>query len=93
MNVQAHEELKSKIWEIANRLRGPYRPPQYRHVMLPMVVLRRLDCVLEPTKDTVLEKFKELQAQEMPESVMVRLLSKAADPNRRHALYNCRPGH
>ena len=49
MNVQAHEELKSKIWEIANRLRGPYRPPQYRLVMLPMVVLRRLDCVLEPS--------------------------------------------
>ena len=88
MNVQAHEELKSKIWEIANRLRGPYRPPQYRLVMLPMVVLRRLDCVLEPTKDAVLKKFKELQAQEMPESVMVRLLSKAADPKRRHALYN-----
>ena len=88
MNVQAHEELKSKIWEIANRLRGPYRPPQYRLVMLPMVVLRRLDCVLEPTKDAVLEKFKELQAQQMPESVMVRVLSKAADPKRRHALYN-----
>ena len=32
MNVQTHEELKAKIWEIANRLRGPYRPPQYRLV-------------------------------------------------------------
>ena len=56
VNVQAHDELKAKIWEIANRLRGPYRPPQYRLVMLPMVVLRRLDCVLEPTKDAVLER-------------------------------------
>jgi hypothetical protein len=37
MNIQTHEELKGKIWEIANRLRGPYRPPQYRLVMLPMV--------------------------------------------------------
>ena len=55
MNVQAHDELKAKIWEITNRLRGPYRPPQYRLVMLPMVVLRRLDCVLEPTKDAVLK--------------------------------------
>lgn len=42
--------------EIASRLRGPYRPPQYRLVILPMVVLRRLDCVLEPTKDAVLKK-------------------------------------
>lgn len=52
MNLLAeqHKAIAGKIWEIANRLRGPYRPPQYRLVMLPMVVLRRLDCVPEPTK-------------------------------------------
>ena len=91
MNVQTHEELKGKIWEIANRLRGPYRPPQYRLVMLPMVVLRRLDCVLEPTKDAVLEKLAELEAQEMPEAALDRLLGKAADPKRKYALYNTSP--
>ena len=88
MTTQTHEELKAKIWEIANRLRGPYRPPQYRLVMLPMVVLRRLDCVLEPTKDAVLKRRDELEAQQMPEAAMDRLLGKAADPNRKHALYN-----
>ena len=88
MNVQAHDGLKSKIWEIANRLRGPYRPPQYRLVMLPMVVLRRLDCVLEPTKDAVLKRRNQLVAQEMPEAAMDRLLGKAADPGRKHPLYN-----
>ena len=88
MTTQTHEELKAKIWEIANRLRGPYRPPQYRLVMLPMVVLRRLDCVLEPTKDAVLKRRDELEAQQMPEVAMDRLLGKAADPNRKHALYN-----
>ncbi|MEP3665228.1 MAG: type I restriction-modification system subunit M N-terminal domain-containing protein, partial [Roseibium sp.] len=91
MNVQAHEDLKGNIWEIANRLRGPYRPPQYRLVMLPMVVLRRLDCVLEPTKDAVLKKYEELQAQQMPEAAMERLLGRAADPDRKHALYNTSP--
>ena len=91
MNVQTHEELKAKIWEIANRLRGPYRPPQYRLVMLPIVVLRRLDCVLEPTKDAVLKKRDELEAQQMPEAAMDRLLGKAADPNRKHPLYNTSP--
>ncbi len=91
MNVQVHEELKAKIWEIANRLRGPYRPPQYRLVMLPMVVLRRLDCVLEPTKDTVLKKRDELEAQQMPEAAMDRLLGNAADPRRKHPLYNTSP--
>jgi len=39
------------IWSIAELLRGPYKPNQYKDVMLPLVVLRRLDCVLEPTKD------------------------------------------
>ena len=91
VNVQTHEQLKSRIWEIANRLRGPYRPPQYRLVMLPIVVLRRLDCVLEPTKDAVLKKFKELEAQQMPEAAMDRLLGKAADPKRRHVFYNTSP--
>ncbi|WP_150523132.1 type I restriction-modification system subunit M [Roseibium sediminis] len=88
MNVQAHEDLKSTIWEIANRLRGPYRPPQYRLVMLPMVVLRRLDCVLEPTKDAVLKQYEKLTAQEVPEKAMIKLLGKAADPKRSHPLYN-----
>ena len=91
MNVQAHEELKAKIWEIANRLRGPYRPPQYRLVMLPMVVLRRLDCVLEPTKDAVLKEHARLEARQTPKPAMERLLGKAADPMRTHPLYNTSP--
>jgi len=91
VNVQAHEQLKSHIWEIANRLRGPYRPPQYRLVMLPMVVLRRLDCLLEPTKGAVIEKFAQLEAQQMPEAAMDRILGKAADPKRKHPLYNTSP--
>ena len=78
MNTQLHEELKGAIWEIANRLRGPYRPPQYRLVMLPLVVLRRLDCVLAPTKDKVLKEYAKLQARGVPEEAMVRLLSRAA---------------
>ena len=50
-------ELSNFIWSIADLLRGPYRPPQYERVMLPLVVLRRFDCVLKPTKQAVLEKF------------------------------------
>ena len=91
MNTQTHEELKSIIWDIANRLRGPYRPPQYRLVMLPIIVLRRLDCVLEPTKDAVLKRHEELQAQQMPEAAIDHLLGKAADPERKYPLYNTSP--
>jgi type I restriction enzyme M protein len=49
------------IWSVADLLRGPYRPNQYKDVMLPMTVLRRLDCVLEPTKNAVLAKLKSLE--------------------------------
>ena len=43
------------IWSIADLLRGPYKPHQYGAVVLPFTILRRLDCVLEPTKPAVLD--------------------------------------
>jgi type I restriction enzyme M protein len=49
------------IWQIADLLRGPYRPPQYERVMLPMTVLRRFDCVLAPTKNAVLNKYENVK--------------------------------
>lgn len=88
LNVQTHKKLTDEIWEIAKRLRGPYRPPQYRHVMLPMVVLRRLDCVLEDTIDRVHDEYKRLTASGTPEKAMDRMLARVADPNRKQPLYN-----
>jgi len=55
------KEKANFIWSVADLLRGPYRPNQYKDVMLPMTVLRRLDCVLEPTKDAVIAKLKSLE--------------------------------
>lgn len=51
----------SFIWSVADLLRGPYKPAQYGRVILPLTVLRRLDCVLEPTKAKVLAKAAELK--------------------------------
>jgi len=53
-----HSHFSNLIWQIADLLRGPYRPPQYERVMLPMTVLRRFDCVLAPTKAKVLAEFE-----------------------------------
>ncbi|NYI44872.1 type I restriction enzyme M protein [Nocardioides aromaticivorans] len=47
--------LGSFIWSIADQLRGPYRPNQYGNVILPLTILRRLDCILEPDRDVVRE--------------------------------------
>ncbi|MEH2207233.1 MAG: type I restriction-modification system subunit M N-terminal domain-containing protein [Nostoc sp.] len=52
-----HHQLSNFIWQIADLLRGPYRPPQYERVMLPMTVLRRFDCVLASTKSQVLAEY------------------------------------
>jgi len=56
-----HQEHANLIWQIADLLRGPYRPPQYERVMLPLTVLRRFDCVLAPTKDAVLQKYEQVK--------------------------------
>jgi type I restriction enzyme M protein len=51
------------IWSVADLLRGDYKQSEYGKVILPLTVLRRLDCVLEPTKDAVLQRAKALKGQ------------------------------
>ena len=48
--------LSAFIWSVADLLRGDYKQSDYRKVILPFTVLRRLDCVLEPSKVHVLEE-------------------------------------
>lgn len=58
MNLASHNKLVSFIWSIADDcLRDVYVRGKYRDVILPMVVLRRLDALLEPTKDAVMEEL------------------------------------
>lgn len=45
------------IWSIANKLRGSYMPDKYGDVIIPMTILRRLECALEPTKKAVTDMF------------------------------------
>ncbi|MGB9987463.1 type I restriction-modification system subunit M [Salarchaeum japonicum] len=57
------QEKVDFIWSVANLLRGDYKQSEYQKVILPLTVLRRLDCVTEPTKDEVLQKYEELEDQ------------------------------
>jgi type I restriction enzyme M protein len=52
-----HQNLSAFIWSVADLLRGDYKQSDYGKVILPFTVLRRLDCVLEPTKAKVLAEF------------------------------------
>ena len=49
------KEKADLIWRVADLLRGDYKQSDYGKVILPMTVIRRLDCVLEPTKQKVLD--------------------------------------
>ena len=65
--------LSSFIWSVADLLRGDYKQSDYGKVILPFTVLRRLDCVLEPTKDAVLaEKDKREAAGLNPEPFLLK---------------------
>jgi len=65
--------LSSFIWSVADLLRGDYKQSEYGKVILPFTVLRRLDCVLEPTKEAVLqEKAARERAGLNPEPFLLR---------------------
>jgi type I restriction enzyme M protein len=62
-SVSQSETVKNHsafIWSVADLLRGNYKQSEYGRVILPLTVLRRLDCVLEPTKAKVLDTAKRL---------------------------------
>jgi len=73
-----HYDMANLIWQIADLLRGPYRPPQYERVMLPMIVLRRFDCVLAPTKAKVLAEYDKRQGSKIDGDALDRKLNAAA---------------
>jgi type I restriction enzyme M protein len=60
------QQLANFIWSVADLLRGPYRPPQYERVMLPLTVLRRFDAVLALSKAAVLKRHAELSSKGIP---------------------------
>lgn len=59
MNSQA--ERANSLWSIAELLRDGFKRGKYQDVILPLPVLRRIDCVLEPTKDAVVRRNAELK--------------------------------
>ena len=77
--VNGHSEKVSFIWSVADLLRGSYKPSDYGKVILPFIVLRRLDCLLEPSKPKVLAALAKLPA--------------SADPAMRETLLNRAAGH
>ncbi len=75
MNHTTHNTLVNFIWNIADDvLRDVYVRGKYRDVILPMTVLRRLDCLLEPTKEKVLEHYKLLEKDNFGQNAVTQQL-------------------
>jgi type I restriction enzyme M protein len=58
-----HSEIVSFVWGVADLIRDTFRRGHYQDVILPLTVLRRLDCVLADTKERVLARQAELQGR------------------------------
>ena len=58
-----HSEVVSFLWGVADLIRDSFKRGKYQDVILPLTVLRRLDCVLAPTKETVLRRQAKLRAR------------------------------
>jgi len=63
--LQSTSSISSLIWSSADDvLRGLFKPSEYGRVILPFVVMRRLDCVLEPKKEKVYELYQKFKDQD-----------------------------
>lgn len=81
-NIQQMNNFKEKadlIWRVADLLRGDYKQSDYGKVILPMTVIRRLDCVLESTKQAVLDYLPRVQS--LNEVIIDKTLNRIAGFN------------
>ncbi|MFI6413619.1 N-6 DNA methylase [Streptomyces sp. NPDC050585] len=81
MNSSKHTELANHAWSVADLLRGDYKQSDYGKVILPFTVLRRLECVLEPTRDKVVETVARFAGQDIDTDHFLRRASG-------HSFYN-----
>lgn len=75
-----HSYAENLIWQIAELLRGPYRPPQHERIMLPMTVLRRFDCVLASTTANLRAGYDKPRGGRLNDDALDRLLSPPPRP-------------
>ena len=73
--MSSASELSSLIWSAADDvLRVDFKPHEYGSVILPFVVMRRLDCVLEPKKDEIYSLYEKYKNQLDPTPIIRKQL-------------------
>lgn len=77
--TQTTNNLAADSWALADLLRGDFKQSQYGRIILPFNLLRRLECVLEESKDALLARYEEVKAMNVPEEAQEKLLLRATD--------------
>jgi len=79
--IHNFSEKVSFIWSVADLLRGDYKPSEYGRVILPFLVLRRLDQVLAPTREAVWKADDKHPLAKTPEKLRARLCCRPDGPH------------
>ncbi|GJL65400.1 MAG: restriction endonuclease subunit M [Nitrospirales bacterium] len=74
---QTPNNLAAYIWSLADLLRGDFKQSQYGRIIMPFTLLRRLECVLQDSKDAVLAEHIKIQKMNLPEDAQEKLLLRA----------------
>ncbi|MFW1762270.1 type I restriction-modification system subunit M [Acinetobacter calcoaceticus] len=72
-------QVAAFIWSVADLLRGDFKQSQYGRVILPFTLLRRLECVFESSKTSVLDANEKVRAMPLPEEAKEKMLLKATE--------------
>ena len=76
--TQSTNNLASYIWSLADLLRGDFKQSQYGRIILPFTLLRRLECVMQPSKAAVLAEAQRLAGSGLPEEAQEKMLLRAS---------------
>lgn len=79
MSSTNFSQIAAFLWSVADLLRGDFKQSQYGRIILPFTLLRRLECVLETSKDAVIAEAQKVKAMKLPEEAQEKMILRATN--------------
>ncbi|HCP1631715.1 TPA: SAM-dependent DNA methyltransferase [Escherichia coli] len=79
MSSTNFSQIAAFLWSVADLLRGDFKQSQYGRIILPFTLLRRLECVLETSKDAVITEAQKVKAMKLPEEAQEKMILRATN--------------
>ena len=80
MTSGSFSQTAAFLWSVADLLRGDFKQSQYGRIILPFTLLRRLECVLESSKPSVLAQVEKIQSMNLPEEAQEKMILRNSRP-------------